>query len=213
MRKLQKKLFVIVMMLISTTSLFAQSACDKLYQQGLSQQKVMTEASQNTAIATLKRAKACYDSAADKKKCDRQIAVCQANIKKIHGGSDPKPKPGPKKNTKKEEAVDSVVMTPVTVEKEPDPVKIGFSETLVKFKAKGGEFKKVSVNCNYSDWYLAGYPDWLNVSLNDDKDIVIESKKNKAKEERVGSITVICRGTSVSFNVFQEKKGLLNIKL
>lgn len=205
------KTLILLVLLLSTATAKAQSACDKLYQQAANAENAGTDESLKKAIALYQKAKACYDSPANKKKCDTQIAVCR---KKLKPDPKPKPKPTPKPKPVADDVVDdSVAIAPVKQEPVAEPVKIGFSEDVVRFGGKGGEFKKVVVNCNYDDWTLTGYPDWLNVSINSEKELVLESTPYKGKNERIGRIDIKCHGVSVSLNIIQEKKRLIKIKL
>jgi hypothetical protein len=73
------------------------------------------------------------------------------------------------------------------------------------FKAKGGEFKKVKVECNYDDWRVTDVPEWLTVSRNDDDDLVVETSENTMEEERAGVIKVECGDKEISLIINQKK--------
>lgn len=66
-------LFVFSMMCMSTAVVNAQSACDKLFSNGVKCQQTMTVSSQKNAISYFEKAKICYDSQAKKDLCDQQI--------------------------------------------------------------------------------------------------------------------------------------------
>ncbi len=75
--------FVSIIILILTATIGYSQNCDKYFQDGIAKQKTMTIQSQNAAIKAFEKAKMCYDSPKDKKKCDQQIWQCQQNIKSI----------------------------------------------------------------------------------------------------------------------------------
>ena len=80
-----RRLLSIILLILTVTIGNAQN-CNKYYQDGIAKQKVMTIASQDAAIQAFTKAKMCYDSKQDKKKCDQQIWQCQQNKKTIIGG-------------------------------------------------------------------------------------------------------------------------------
>ena len=96
------------------------------------------------------------------------------------------------------------------MKKEEPPVSLSVNESVVKFKAKGGEFQKVKVICNYDDWKVTESPSWITYSVNKDSEIILEASKNPLKEERSGMIKIECHGSTTTFAVLQSKKGLLN---
>lgn len=184
----------------------AQSACEKYYAAAVKYQQTMTVASQNQAIANFEKAMNCYDSEQKKQLCKSQIATCKntiALIKKKQQDATQKPT---------EEKVDEEKLTEVKDKKEKveEKVELSASETILKFKPKGGEFAKFKVTCNFDDWKVIEKPDWISYSVNSDKEVVCEASKNPSKEERQGMIVVECRGTRVFVAVLQSKKGILN---
>lgn len=190
---------------------YGQNSCDNLYAKAVKLQQTMTVASQNQAITYFKKAQACYDSDAKKKLCTSQIATCKNTIALILKNNT-----GGNTSTKKSKSADSKdSLTAVGKQNrgKVDTVKVVLSvnESVVKFKAKGGEFKKVKVSCNVDDWKVTEHPDWITYSVNKDNEIVLEAAKNPLKEERSGMIILECRGKSVSCAVLQSKKGLLGL--
>lgn len=186
-----------------------QNSCENLYAKAVKFQQTMTIASQKQAIMYFQKAKACYDSDTKKKLCTSQIATCRNTIALIRknksGGNELSENRTP--NIK-----DSLNAVNNSGKKKTGDKKVHLSvnETVLKFKAKGGEFKKVKVSCNYADWKVTEYPDWITFSINKENEIIIEAAKNKLKEERSGIIIIECRGEVVSFAVLQSKKGLFN---
>lgn len=184
----------------------AQSVCEKYYAAAVKYQQTMTVASQNQAIANFEKAMNCYDSEQKKQLCKSQIATCKntiALIKKKQQDATQKPT---------EEKVDEEKLTEVKDKKKKveEKVELSASETILKFKPKGGEFAKFKVTCNFEDWKVIEKPDWISYSVNSDKEVVCEASKNPSKEERQGMIVVECRGTRVFVAVLQSKKGILN---
>lgn len=95
-----------------------------------------------------------------------------------------------------EELVDSITSDTTTIS-------LVLSEESIKFKSKGGEFKKIKVTSNTDDWEVLDCPEWLNYSKNSNSEIVIESIKNETKNERKGVIKVGCLGVIKEINVIQ----------
>ena len=198
------KLFLLLTVFFDAlTSAEAQTACDKYFATGVKCQQTMTVASQKKAITFFEKAKVCYDSKAKKDLCDQQIKACRNIIAKISKGSATK-------KTRKTVTKESEEAAPV--EKVPEPkkvvrdVKLSIDCTYLKFKGKGGEFKKAQVTCNYPDWKIAEFPDWVNCSRNENNEIVVEVTKNPStKQERSGVIKIECDEESVTLTVIQEK--------
>lgn len=205
------RIFILIVLgTIMWMPMHGQSSCDNLYAKAVKFQQTMTIASQNQAISYFQKAKACYDSDAKKKLCTSQIATCKntiALIKKNKRGGD-----GSSKKRISSDAKDTLTTIGNQKKEKVDTIKVILSvnETVLKFKAKGGEFKKVKVFCNVDEWKVTKYPDWITYSVNKDNEIVIEATKNPLKEERSGIVKIECRSESVSFAVLQSKKGLLN---
>lgn len=185
-----------------------QSSCDNLYAKAIQYQQTMTIASQNQAISYFQKALTCYDSEDKKNLCTSQITTCKNTISIIKKNNQN----SLESKKKKVENDDNLTIVGQSGIVQEDTVKVVLSvdESIVKFKAKGGEFKKVKVTCNYDDWKVTEYPDWITYSINNDKEIVLEASENPSKEERSYIIKVECRGESVTFAVLQLKKGLLN---
>ncbi len=104
------------------------------------------------------------------------------------------------------EDVDTLASKPKETDKKDvkNDVKLSIDCTYLKFKGKGGEFKKARIECNYPDWEITEKPTWVNCSKNDGE-IVVEAIKNPNKEERSGSIIITCGEKSVTLTIIQEK--------
>lgn len=204
-----KKIFLIVLGFVLFVPAYGQNSCDNLYAKAIKFQQTMTIASQNQAITYFQKAQTCYDSDAKKKLCASQIATCRntiALIKKSNQGG------GASKKVKNVETEDSLTRAGNQEKEKVDTIKVTLSvnENILKFKAKGGEFKKVKVSCNIDDWKIIECPEWITCSINKDSEIVVEVSKNPEKVERSGMVKIECRGVYATFAVLQAKKGLLN---
>lgn len=69
-------------------------------------------------------------------------------------------------------------------------ISLEISEETLRFRSKGGEFKKIEVTCSDGDWEILEYPDWINISKNNNNEIIFESVKNETKSERSGIVRV-----------------------
>ena len=204
-----KTIILVVLGFASNVQLKGQSSCDNLYAKAVQCQQTMTIASQNQAITYFQKAQTCYDSEDKKNLCSSQIKTCKNTISVIKKNAQ-----GGNKESKKKKPEDE--KDELTLDEMPERVmedtaaialSLSVSESVVKFKGKGGEFKKVKVNCNANDWSVEGMPDWISYSINSDNEIVLEALENNSKEERSCIIKVKCRGLSVTFGVLQSKKG------
>lgn len=209
-KMIMKKLFLIVLGVFLFVPAYGQNSCDNLYAKAIKFQQTMTIASQNQAIAYFQKAQTCYDSDAKKKLCASQIATCKNTItliKKSNQGGG-----GTSKKGKNVEIEDSLTRVGNQEKEKVDTIKVNLSvnENILKFKAKGGEFKKVKVSCNVDDWKVIECPEWITCSINRDNEIVVEASKNPEKVERSGMVKIECRGVYATFAVLQAKKGLLN---
>lgn len=203
-----KKLFVFLLTLTLSLTVYAQSDADNLFKAGQELQKVMTVDSQNKAIGKFKNAKAIYVSAAKKASCDSQIAICNQNIQKIRDNKGPK---GDKKKGK--------VENKPTPEPEPEPtpvvntrrdVELSISESRLDFKKKpkNGATQSVKVVCNYDDWRVASKPDWVEVYIAKDK-FTVECYENPDDDGRSGIITIKCDDVQCDLIINQDGlKGL-----
>lgn len=204
------RIFILIVLgTIMWVPMHGQNSCDNLYAKAVKFQQTMTIASQNQAISYFQKAQACYDSDAKKKLCASQIATCKntiALIKRNNKGNISSSK------RKSSDTKDSLTVVNNQGKEKVDTIKVilSVSETILKFKAKGREFKKVKVTCNVDDWKVTEYPDWITYSVNKDNEIVIEAAKNPLKKDRSGMMKIECRGKSVSFAVLQSKKSLLS---
>ena len=181
--------------------LSAQTSCDKLFSSGVKFQQTMTIASQNKAITYFEKAKVCYDSQAKKDLCDQQITTCRNIIVQLSKRAKTEPVASvPKQDV---DSSPSKTLKPDNKQEKRD-IQLDVDVPYLKFKGKGGEFKKAKITCNYPDWSIAEKPDWVNCSQNNGE-IVVEAKKNPNKEERSGSIIIKCGEKSVTLTVIQEK--------
>lgn len=188
-----------------TFSLSAQSSCDKLFSNGVRYQQTMTISSQNNAIALFEKAKACYDSQAKKDLCDQQIRACKniiAQINKTNNLIKKEAEAAEVAEQQKVEKVDTVVTVVPEVRKD---IVLTLDLSYLKFKGKGGEFKKIKVTCNYPDWKIVSNLSWVKCSRNDNSEIVVEVDENPTKSERSGNITVECDNVSATFTIIQDK--------
>ena len=86
-----------------------------------------------------------------------------------------------------EELVDSVSSDTTTIS-------LVLSEESIKFKSKGGEFKKIKVTSNTNDWEVLECPEWLTYSRNKNNEVIFESSKNDTKKEKKGVVKIGCLG-------------------
>lgn len=203
MDKLQIKLFAITVLCFSSMTVCAQSSCDKLYSEGVSQQQIMTVPAQKKAIVAFEKAKACYDAKKNKDLCDKQIKVCRNTISLL--GKQTVNIDNKKKETYAQ-MEDSVAVDSAGMEREKKEIVLSIAKVYIKFKGKGDEFQKVKVNCNDDNWTITDCPSWVRYSINSDKEIVIEVEKNPSnKEERSGTLTIKCGDKTASLTIVQEK--------
>ena len=196
-----KNVFLVMLLFIPLTGL-AQSSCDKLFADGVKLQQTMTIAAQNRAIAMFEKAKVCYDSNERKNICDQQIKTSLTIIKNLKSSSN-EVKEKVKKSTEIK-SEDSLSIDSLPKKEVRNDIKLSFDNNHLVFKAKGGEFKKVKVECNYDDWRVTDMPEWLTVSKNDD-DLVVETSENTTEEERAGVIKVECGDKEISLIINQKK--------
>ena len=69
-------------------------------------------------------------------------------------------------------------------------VSLSLSEETVRFKSKGGEFKKVKVICDTEDWEVIECPEWVTYSKNQNSEIIFESSRNDTGKNRVGIVKI-----------------------
>lgn len=202
----EKIIILVVLGFAFNVQLKGQNLCDNLYAKAVQYQQTMTISSQNQAITYFQKAQACYDSEDKKNLCSSQIKTCKNTISVIKKNSQGDNTASKKKEEEKDKLTQNEM--PEKVMEDTVAIVLSVSESVVKFKAKGREFKKVKVNCNLEDWSVVGMPDWISYSVNNDNEIVLEAVENTSKEERSCIIKVECRGSSVTFGVLQSKKGL-----
>lgn len=201
---LLKSVFILLLLLVSGAGR-AQSSCDKLFAEGAKLQQTMTIAAQNKAIAMFEKAKVCYDSNERKGICDQQIKTSRTIIYNLRSAAADKAAAPAAKDAKEEAPADSAALDTKPVEKARDDVKLSFEKNHLSFKAKGGEFKKVKVSCNYEDWVVTETPAWVTVSRNNENELVVETEENTAEEERAGIVKVECGPREASLVVNQKK--------
>lgn len=196
------RFIIIILGCLFAFQLSAQTSCDKLFASGVKFQQTMTIASQNKAITYFEKAKVCYDSQSKKDLCDQQITACKNIIVQL----SKKAKTSIPTTSVPKEDVDTLsAKLKETDQKDvKKDVQLSIDCTYLKFKGKGGEFKKAKIVCNYPDWEIVEKPDWVNYSKNDGE-IVVETAKNPTKEERSGFIIIECGDKSVTLTIIQEK--------
>ncbi len=207
MNRLNVKPLLVMVMCVWPFVSYAQSACDKLFSSGVKLQQTMTVGSQKKAISYFEKAKICYDSQAKKELCDQQIKACRNIIVQISKSNNQKKNPSSDIIGGKKVKSDSVRVE-VEVKKN---VELSINCTYLKFKGKGGEFKKAKVTCNYPDWKVVDMPSWVNCSRNENDEIVVEVEKNLSKEERSGILKIECGDESVTLTIIQERQKMFGI--
>ena len=199
---------IALLMSVGFMPLHAQTACDKLFANGIQCQQTLTVHSIKKAIECFEKAKICYDSQSKKNICDEQIKACNKLIYRLRKENEKITQQQENKENNTTDDVQTVSNTPVVF---PQPIVKSEDVTLIldvyllKFKGKGNEFKKVHVTCNYPDWKVENKPSWVNCSRNEENELVIEVLKNNTKEERQGSIKIECRGESANLIIVQGK--------
>lgn len=196
------RFLIIILGCLFAFQLSAQTSCDKLFASGVKFQQTMTIASQNKAITYFEKAKVCYDSQSKKDLCDQQITACRNIIAQL----SKKAKTSNPTTSVPKEGIDTLSAKPKDTDLKDvkKDVQLSIDCTYLKFKGKGGEFKKARIECNYPDWEITEKPNWVNCSKNDGE-IVVEAVKNPNKEERSGSIIITCGDKSVTLTIIQEK--------
>lgn len=175
---------------------------DKFFGQGKSLQKTMTIAAQNNAISMFTKAKAAYDSAQERAKCDKAIAQCRSNIKKIQDKeSKPKPDAGNKPTiTKPKEN------TPPP----PPPVEPKLEVGPDRYTVPNGE-KSLAINIttNQNDWSINAVRNrdgesFLDVKKKDHRSAVIDIPVNLGSTKRVQEVTVTAGPLTRTITITQE---------
>ena len=182
---------------LSLVTAVAQSECQSLYNQGINLQKKKTVASQNQAIAKFKAAKVCYDSQANKSKCDAQIAKCNKTIAALNN-----PKPQQTKPEKKPESKPQKHQKPTqaALEFEVRPGKL-------TFKGKGEEVQVVRVTTNDNSWRVETHDPWITATRESNNQIVVRCEKN-GKKKRSGKIYIYVRNKRAVVDIQQKKHGI-----
>jgi hypothetical protein len=198
----------ILLLFVAVSSYAQQSACDKLFQDGVRLQQTMTITSQKKAISCFEKAKTCYDSQAKKNLCDEQIKACRNIISQINKSKE---KDNINNITETSESKTDDIITPATNKRNDErDVVLSLECDYLKFKGDGGEFKKVKVTCNYQDWKITHHPSWSNCSRNEEDEIVIEVEANEGKNERSGVLRVECGNKIVTLTIIQKKRAYIN---
>lgn len=169
------RFLIIILGCLFAFQLSAQTSCDKLFASGVKFQQTMTIASQNKAITYFEKAKVCYDSQSKKDLCDQQITACRNIIAQL----SKKAKTSNPTTSVPKEGIDTLSAKPKDTDLKDvkKDVQLSIDCTYLKFKGKGGEFKKARIECNYPDWEITEKPNWVNCSKNDGE-IVVEAVKN-----------------------------------
>lgn len=206
MKKSMKWTIRMAMMLLvyhlSLVTAMAQSECQSLYNQGINLQKKKTVASQNQAIAKFKAAKVCFDSQANKSKCDAQIAKCNKTIAALNNPKPQQTKPENKKPQKNDGGFKVHKTKPVqaALEFEVRPAKL-------TFKGKGEEVQVVRVTTNDNSWRVESHDPWISATRESNDQIVVRCEKN-GKKKRSGKIYIYVRNKRAVVDIQQKKHGL-----
>lgn len=198
-----RKLFIGLLLFLPLAGK-AQSSCDKLFAEGAKWQQTMTIAAQNKAIAMFEKAKMCYDSAERQNICDQQIKTSRTIIYNLREAQE-KAKSDLQKKEESENQQDSIPAEVTQVKDIRQDITLSFEKNHLTFKAKGGEFKKVKVLCNYEDWQVMEIPKWVTVSRNNDGELVVETEENTTEDERAGVVKVECGEKEASLIINQKK--------
>lgn len=98
---------------------------------------------------------------------------------------------------------ESYELTTDSVPADSISISLALSEESLKFKSKGGEFKKIKVTCSVDDWEVLECPEWVTYSRNNNNEIIFESSKNEAKAERKGVAKIGCLGEIKEITIIQ----------
>lgn len=205
-----KHFYLLLLSFFIVGQLNAQNSCENLYTKAVQFQQTMTVASQNKAISYFQKAQSCYDSDAKKKLCASQIATCKNTIALINKKKSQDENPSEKVSVAQEDSIATIGNEKVQKGKSKATT-LTVSESIVKFKAKGGEFKKVKVSCNYADWKVVEQPEWITYSVSKNNELVLEASKNPFDEDRSGMVKIECHGATASFAVMQTSKTVKKI--
>lgn len=182
------------------------SRAQQLYDEGLAMQKTLTIKSQKSAIELFKRAKVAFNETDKKKNCETQISICKKNIERIAENSRKKTNPPSSETIDKQEQEEQLEQVPTSHQ----PVELSLSPTQLEFKYKAKENKTIVVSCNYDDWEVVAYPEWLKVYAAPNEVSVIPEENTG--DARSGILTVRCREKEVDVVINQSKiKGLNKI--
>ena len=200
------KFLLLIVSLFLALSVRAQSQADKLFMEGQQLQKTMTVASQNAAIKKFNAAKVIYTTAAKKKMCSNQIAICMDNKRRLSKPSSPSSASSSKPKAKKSNETDDVRKETVAAVVKEREVNLALSEVRLDFKCnpKEGYTQSVEVDCNYDDWEIKSKPEWTTVYTTTNK-FSVEVDENETEEDRSGIITVKCGKKEVVLVVNQDK--------
>ncbi|MBQ6653549.1 MAG: BACON domain-containing protein [Prevotella sp.] len=179
----------------------AQSECQSLYNQGIALQKKKTVSAQNQAIAKFKAAKVCYDSQANKSKCDAQIAKCNKTIAALNN-----PKPA---KTEKPTQTDKPQTNKPTKPSKPVQAALEFEVRPAKltFKGNGEDVQVVRVTTNDRSWRVETHDSWITATRESENQIVVRCEKN-GRKKRSGKIYIYVRNKRAVVDIQQKKHGI-----
>ncbi len=175
-----RRIWTFVLALVFTCSVaMAQSAADRLYNQGLQLQKTLTVSSQKAAIYKFQGAKKLYDSAQKKAMCDNAIAVSRNIIK--NAGSVRSPRHTPKDNNKE-------------VEHPVKKLTLSVSNSEFNLKNPGVQLT-VTVAASDSDWEVAleqpkTGKSFVSAKRTGDNTITIDVERNNSYRTRTQNVVV-----------------------
>ena len=182
----------------------AQSAADKLYNEGLRLQNTKTISSQNKAIGKFTSAKKLYDSAANKNKCDDAISRSNKIIKDLKKGPTPHPTPPTPTPTVKDDLI--IIYAPDNV---GDP-SLQLSLDSLRLDWKGGQ-TALNVKTKETGWTANVVPSIDGTSFviadknSDSRSLNISYSTNYSTSPRTQTIEV--RGVNNTKTIVIEQSG------
>lgn len=205
------RLICMLVVLLCSITVSAQTSGDKLFLEGQKLQQKMTVDAQSSAIKKFRAAKVVYTTTDKKTMCDNQIAICNRNLttlKKSNVGNGRKTirkGVGTKKNTKVVEVDSMAVEEPQVVN-----VELSLSESRLDFKSnpKEGTVQIVDVTCNMDEIEIASKPDWVTVDVAKKK-LFVSVLENNTTDERSGVVHVKCYDKEADLVVNQAKPSAL----
>lgn len=205
------RLICMLVVLLCSITVSAQTSGDKLFLEGQKLQQKMTVDAQSSAIKKFRAAKVVYNTTDKKTMCDNQITICRKNLatlKKTRArrGRKTVGKSGSvKKHTK-------IVEEDSVAEKNPQivNVELSLSESRLDFKSnpKEGTVQIVDVTCNMDEIEIASKPDWVTVDVAKKK-LFVSVLENNTTDERSGVVHVKCYDKEADLVVNQAKPSAL----